>query len=411
MKSKLLTLEIAQLSVLTAVHFLIDAFAGMLPVLMPEVLKAFSLQLFQGMVVLTTLNITCNIMQIVTGNLRSNKENPLFLQLGLILASVICLASFIPQNHTFIFLNVMFLISGIGIAITHPEGLRAIHTIQTIPASITTAVFMTGGFLGFASGGWIASHFVQRWGLQGLLPLLMVCAIGIFLIQICKIKLALENKLSTSQPVENITQDMPIDVSQKSEQKDNHAAIQQPIGTCITIWQVFAMSVPITLGATVLMALLPTKLNELGMSLVFGGKAVLLFGVGSAVGSLVWATVAHKKGEIATAIKILFAGVPFLAAYIFVMKCHASIFLLLFGGFLSAASFPLIVTVARKAKCLNLGQRMGYIVGGSWGLSSIALLGLAKLAQYVGITPILCLVPICYIAAAVIGLKIQRNVS
>ena len=59
---------------------------------------------------------------------------------------------------------------------------------------MSTAVFMAGGFVGFASGGMIATALVHKAGLPGLYPLIALSIIGVVMVAAFKIQLAVEPK-------------------------------------------------------------------------------------------------------------------------------------------------------------------------------------------------------------------------
>lgn len=376
--------QIAQLSLLTAVHFLIDSFGGLAPVLLPEIRSRFALSFTQGVALLTVLNLTCNIMQVFTGHLRSEKRKPLFISIGIMVASLICLMAFLPQSGAFYSLCVLFFIAGCGIAITHPEGLRAIHTLEELPSPVTTAVFMTGGFLGFAGGGYLAAQVVTRLGFEKIVVGIAVAAVLVVLVYVFKIRLAVESDEESAGANG--------DLAQSSER--------------FSFLPLLIMSLPTTIASTVLVGMLPSMLEELEFDLRFGGASVLIFGIGSAVGALFWSVIAHKKGVMKTAVWALFMGVPFLVAYQFTITSHAACWFLIGAGFMSGSAFSLIITLCRNAYGLKLGQRMGFIVGGSWGIASLVMFLLAKPAEIFGIWAIFWIVPSGYAVSAAIGVWI-----
>ena len=184
-----------QLFVLAGVHFLIDLFASMLPAILPAIRDEFSLSLSRGGLVLVALLMTSNGVQPLIGHMRAHKRSPLFLHLGLIVAASICLLGVLPRGSgAFALMILLAAVSGFGIAIVHPEGLRAVHWLRRIPPSVSTAVFMAGGFLGYASGGAVSAFLVSRYGLQGLYPLALCPVIGIVMILFLRIRLAVERK-------------------------------------------------------------------------------------------------------------------------------------------------------------------------------------------------------------------------
>ncbi|MFC1677817.1 MFS transporter [Planctomycetota bacterium] len=376
----------AQLLTLTAIHFLIDMTGGMLPALLPKIREKFGLTLTAGVAILTVLNIACNLGQILTGHTRATKTNPLLLPLGLFLSASLCWIAVVSQSATaFAILNVIVVVTGVGIAIMHPESLRAIHGLDKISPAMSTAVFMSGGFIGFASGGLVATSLVSWLGWSGMFFILISPAVGISLIKLFKIRLAVENDSARSS----------VDPEQN----------RYPFSL------VMAMAIPLAAGSTILIALLPTRLAEFGFTLVFGGYPALLLGVGAAVGSFFWAAVANRKGALVSSIIALLTGLPFLIAYLALIKFQVAIILLFATGFCSTAAYPMVVTMARHAVGFNLGRRMGFIVGGSWGAGSVILMLVTFIAEKFGMTVqhILLTTPVCYLLSAIIAIVLMRK--
>ena len=370
------------LFVLASVHFFIDVFASMLPAILPAIRAEFSLSLSMGGIVMAVMYLTCNGVQPLIGHLRANKRRPLFLYLGLILGSVICLLGALPRGGgAFGGMILLAVVSGFGIAIVHPEGLRGVHRLRLIPPAVSTAVFMAGGFLGFASGGVISAFLVSRFGLQGLYPLMLCPIIGIVLVLLLRVRLAVERAAY------------------------NKDAVQQG-KNLLPFWLIFAMAVPAAVSTTIIASLLPTVLNELGFDLTFGGLSATMFGLGGAVGSFVWAHVAHKKGELKCLVVALFLAIPFLAVYLVFINSRMAIWMLFGAGFWAISAYILMITLSRQAKGLTLGQRMGFMVGGTWALAYVVFMTLLPAAEHFGSVVILKFSPLGYVLSGAFGLYV-----
>jgi len=366
--------------VLAGVHFLIDLFASMLPAILPAIREEFSLSLSRGGFVLAALLMTSNGLQPLIGHMRARKRRPLFLHLGLIVAAGICLLGVLPRGSgAFALMILLALVSGCGIAIVHPEGLRAVHWLRRIPSSVSTAVFMAGGFLGYASGGVVSAFLVSRFGMKGLYPLIFCPVIGIVLVIFLRIRLAVEREV----------RDKDLARTQKNR---------------LSFWLIMAMAMPAAVSTTILANLLPTVLNELGFELTFGGFSITMFGLGGAVGSFVWAYIARKKGELKCSIASLFLVIPFLVAYLALIENKMAIWMLFGAGFCAVAAYVLMITLSRHAAGLSLGQRMGFMVGGTWALANIVFMALLPAAEHFGTDALLQFVPLGYLFSALFGL-------
>lgn len=376
-----------QLLALAGVHFLIDMFASMLPAILPAIRDEFGLSLSRGGLVLAAMLMTSNGVQPLIGHMRAGRRRPLFLHLGLIIGASICLLGALPRGeNAFAIMILLAAVSGCGIAIVHPEGLRAVHWLRSIPPAMSTAVFMAGGFLGFASGGAISAFLVSRFGLKGLYPLALCPVIGIVLVIFLRIRLAVERKVH----------------------KKNEARTEE---NQLSFWLIMAMAMPAAISTIVLITLLPTVLNEFGFELTFGGFSTMMFGLGGAVGSFVWANLARKKGELNCSIAAVFLVVPFLAAYLALINNRTAIWILFGVGFCAISAYILLITLSRYATGLSLGQRMGFMAGGTWALASIVFIALLPAVEHFGPNVILKFTPLGYLCSGAFGLCVMLKVQ
>jgi len=376
-----------QLLVLAGVHFLIDMFGGMLPAILPAIRDEFVLSLSLGVILLVVLHMTSNGVQVLTGHTRANKRSPLFLHLGLILAASICLLGVLPRSGgAFAAMLVLATVSGCGMAIVHPEALRAVHRLKRIPPPVSTGVFMAGGFLGYASGGAVSTILVSRFGLPGLYPFILCPAVGILMVIFLRIRLAVEPRV-------------------RSENGSG------PADSRLSFWLIMTMAMPAAISTLVLVSLLPTVLNELGFELTFGGFSATMFGLGGAAGSLVCGGIAHKKGALLCSIVALFLAIPFLVAYLILIDNKMAIWMLFGAGFFAISAYVLMITLARRATGPNLGRRMGFMVGGTWALANIVFLALLPVAEHFGPGAILGFVPLGYVFSGAFGLFIMLKSS
>ncbi len=382
-----LRVQWVQLAVLSGVHFLVDMFGNVLPALLPVICDDFQITLAVGGFVLASLPLASNGVQILTGHLRPDKTAPLFLHLGVTLAASICLMALAPRSMAGIALVVVLgVISGSGVAVAHPEGLRAIHTLDRIAPSLSTAVFMTSGFFGFASGGAISACLVASYGLKGLYPLIPCLVVGIVIIRLSRVRLAVEH-------------DVP---------NGNGPAIPTSAHV-LPFWKVLSIGVPAAVSTTVIQQLTPTYLHELGFDLAFGGFSVAMFGWGGAVGPFIWTVIAHRKGDLPASIWAFLLSSPFIVLYLMFADHRAAAWLLFGVGFSSMSAYILTVTLARESRGFNLGRRMALIVGGTWGVATLALMILAPLADWVGTGRVLALTPAGYVLSGLFAFRLLRQ--
>jgi FSR family fosmidomycin resistance protein-like MFS transporter len=386
MNRQSLRVQWTQLAVLSGVHFLADMFGNMLPAILPVIREEFSLKLAMGTFVIASLGLTSNGIQILTGRLRARKRRPFFLYVGTLLAAAVCLMALAPKSMAGILLLLGFgALSGCGIAVVHPEGLRGVHTLQRISASLSTAVFMTSGFFGFASGGAISACLVHAYGLKGLYPLVLCPALGILAVGLSRVHLAVENVAPTSE--------RPV----------------APVSVTLPFRKVLLLGLPAALSTTAIQWLTPTYLHELGFELTTGGFAVAAFGWGGAVGPFLWAALAHRKGDLSACVWAFLLSAPFTMLYFVLVRQTAAVWLLFGAGFCAMSAYILTVTLARAATGWSIGHRMALIVGGTWGITFVIFLALMPIAERVGTGFFLKLTPVGYLASALYGLHVWRQ--
>jgi FSR family fosmidomycin resistance protein-like MFS transporter len=326
--------------------------------------------------------MTSNGVQPLLGHIRNQKRKPLLIHIGLVLSIFVCLLGLVPRGgNTYFWVLLISGVSGIGIAMTHPESLRAVHRLKSIRPAVGTAVFMAGGFFGFASGSAVSTFLVSRFGLPGLYALALCPVVGIVLVMLMRIRLTVERKTTKKDEVRTEDRGLPF-------------------------WLIMIMAMPAAVSTMILASLLPTVLNELGFKLTFGGLSATMFGLGGAVGSFVWANIADRKGELRCTILAHFLVIPFLVVYLMFLDHAAAIWLLFGAGFFTVAAYILIITLARHAIGFGLGRRMGIIVGGTWALADLVFLGLLPVAQNFGSDFILKFSPMGYLISGVLGLFI-----
>jgi len=387
MNQQSLKVQWTQLTVLSGVHFLVDMLGNMLPAILPVILKEYGITLLVGVSIPIFLSLAANGMQILTGHMRSGKTTPFFLHLGMILAASLCLIALAPRSPTGIFLLfVLGVIGGTGVAVAHPEGLRAVHTLDRISPALSTAVFMTTGFFGFACGGMISAILVSSHGLKGLYPLALCPVVGIIAVVMSRVHLSAEKDAA------------PANGGQPVRQSDS-----------VPFWKVLLIGVPAGVSTTIVQQLTPTYLHEMGFTLTFGGFSTAVFGWGGAVGPFLWAALAHKRGDLPCSVWAFLLSAPFMVLYLMFDDRPAAAWLLFGVGFSSMSAYILTVTLAREANGLNLGHRMALIVGGTWGISMLIYLVFAAAADLVGTGPVLKVTPAGYLLSAVFAYYVLRQ--
>jgi len=360
-RDRSVALQWVQLAALAAVHFLADVFPGMMHSVLPAIQGEFMLNIVLGGIFLGAFNFACNWMQVLTGHLRAERTRPLYMYLGLMFAAMICLLPVLPRaTASFPWMVALAVVCGCGVAIIHPEALRAVHAMDRISPATSTAVFMAGGILGFALGGRYSTELVSYFGgVRGLFPLAVCPIFCILALAFLKVPLAVEPRAVRGQPAPTGAPRLPF-------------------------WPIMAMAMLAGISTSTVVWIVPLRLEELGFPLTFGGYTVMMFSLGAGLGFFWWAAAARRLHHTTCTVLSVSLGIPLIIAYALTVEHCGAVWFLFAASFCAYGSYPLMVSVARNASGPRLGQRMGLMVGGTWGISSLFLMALAPVADRFG---------------------------
>ncbi len=373
----------AQLLALTGAHFVADMIPGFMHPLLPAFQELYQLSIAEGAVLLSIFLVSANGIQVVIGHIRPNEDRPLLLYGGLLLISSIAMFAVVPPGGlALLWLSMISVVCGLGVGMTHPEMLRAIHRLDKISSAVSSTVFMAGGVVGFAASGWFSTYLFELWGIQSLFPFCIAALVMLLLLPAFRIRLAVER-----------------------DEPARKAAAQTER---ISFWLVMAMATLGACSAEVLVWIVPQRIAELNLSPTFGGAAVALFSLSGGIGGIVMAMLANKFGELRLIRWMLGLGIPFLVAYLYWLPEPWSPWLLFAGGFFSFGAYPLMVSLARHSEGPNLGRRMGLIVGGIWLIACVLPMVLGPVAKHFSTVPILFCVPVGYVLSLLLALKPRR---
>ena len=378
-----------QLLALTFTHAVADTFVGIIaPVLVP-MHDHYGVSLAVLIFIISLLGFSSNVFQISVGHLRATWTSPLLICLGVLLAGVAVFIPCLPAGPlSVVWMSLIAVLAGLGVATVHPEGLRAVHGLDKIPSSLSTAVFMVAGFMGFAGGALLSSSITEYFGLSRLVWIYLLAPVSVVPLIWSGLRLPLDT------------------LKEKSalEHRENIPAVSFVL--------LFTMAAILATCSQIQATLLPSYLHkEVGYSLSFSGFSFTLFGVGGMVGAVLWGALAPRIGHLRVLLFSALAGAPLTALYLFLAPyTKGAAALLAFTGFIVYTGFPLCITLARYAdSSLRVGQRMGLISGGSWGIAAVVLWILGPVAEHTGMGVLLHLIWIGYLAAAVMILAVIRR--
>ena len=376
-----LTRQWCQLLSLSLAHIIADTYVGLVsPVLIP-MHERYGVSLGALIFIASVLGFSSNIFQIPIGHMRAAWTRPWMICAGVLLAgSAVFIPCLPPGPYNMAGMGAIALLSGLGVATVHPEGLRAVHGLDKIPSALATAVFMVGGFMGFAGGALLSSSITEHFGLGALAWLYLLAPLASVPLVLSGVRL----------PVET------------AETRDA-GATRAGRGPAVPFVPLFVIASVLATSSQVQAVLLPSYLHdEAGYTLSFSGLSFTLFGIGGATGAILWGALAPRLGHLRVLLFATLTGAPLTMLYLWLApQTKYAVALLAFTGFIVYTGFPLCVALARDAASgLRVGQRMGWISGGTWGIAAMALWVIGPVTDRIGFGLPLHLTWIGYLAAA-----------
>ena len=163
-------------------HVWVDASQGILPVALVKLKDAFGLTYFQVGAVTAVLNFTSSVIQPLFGFVADRYRLGWFVPWGIVWTALSMGLIGLAPSYALILLLVGF--AGLGTAAFHPRAMMAVSLVSGNRRGFGTAVFVTGGNLGFALGPVVGSFLVLGFGLHATLGLVgpgLIIALAILL--------------------------------------------------------------------------------------------------------------------------------------------------------------------------------------------------------------------------------------
>jgi FSR family fosmidomycin resistance protein-like MFS transporter len=170
------------LTLLSMGHMVTDITNGALPAMLPFLKEALGLSYAMAGTIVLVSNIMSSVIQPAFGYLTDRKSLLWFLPLGSFCSAFfLALVGWAPS---YLLVLAMVILSGLGVAIYHPEGWRVANYFAGEKKATGMSIFGVGGNLGFAFGPPMAVFFITHLGLRGsaffVIPGAMIAGVFLF---------------------------------------------------------------------------------------------------------------------------------------------------------------------------------------------------------------------------------------
>lgn len=173
-------------------HMFTDINQGALPAIIPFLIIEQNLSYAKAASLVLAANLVSSFIQPLVGYLGDKKSRPWFMAVGIFLAGLG--VSLLGFSSSYWFSCAFAALSGIGIAMFHPEGGKIANYVSGLNKGSGMSIFAVGGNLGFAIGPIVASVALSIFGIKGSILLLVPAIIMSIVI------LLFNNKLKSLTP-------------------------------------------------------------------------------------------------------------------------------------------------------------------------------------------------------------------
>lgn len=330
-------------------------------------------------------NAASAIIQPLFGWLGDKKPRPWLMAAGIFLAGVGMAGVGVLPNYPLIMASAM--LSGIGVAMFHPEGGRLGNLTAGEQKGKGMSIFAVGGKLGFTFGPLVATAAITLWGLPGTL---------IFIIPstLCAAILLSQNKalLSYSNPDKQSSDD--------SLYQDNWVGFGFVMGaiSCRSImYYVFLSFIPLFL------------VYNLGQEEAFASSVISLFALVCAVGTIAsgWA------GQLLGAKKLIIVSYACVAIEVVIFAFNGSLIVALILIALLALtcdiSYPSAVAMGQSFVPHHLGMASGLSFGVMVCIGGLMTPVFGLIGDYFGLQVVMLCVTAIALLGIIITLFIPKN--
>jgi len=365
-------------------HIWVDASQGILPIVLPKLKEALALNYFEVGVVVTVLNLTSSVIQPIFGYISDKIRTGWFVPVGIFwTACMMGLLGWAP-NYLSVILLVGF--AGLGTAAFHPRAMMVVHLVSGSRKGLGTAIFGTGGNIGFALGPMVGSLLVLGFGLYATIGLVgpgALMAVAIFF-----------------WPGDFLQREAPTKGKSKSGDENLRSILWGSlILTCLIV----------TLRSwvyTSFITYLPMFLQEQGLPLKTGSVMLTVFLAGGAAAGLYGGHLSDRVGRrrVIIASMLLY---PIFMSLMILSSGPIRWVLAAASGAALLSSFSVTIVLAQEILPRNLGLASGLILGLSFGMGGLGTAVSGLIADMIGLYKTVWILALVPVLGSVIGAFIR----
>ena len=370
-------------------HLTVDMQTGSLAVLLPVLLKVFSLDYTGAAAIMSFNNIVIAVAQPLFGILGDRKQMRWLVYAGCLLTGVGMVAVMFLPSYWLIVAAVV--LSGLGSAMFHPEALSVVRAISGQKAATASSFFFFGGNLGFAAGPLLVAWLMHGWGTHAAIWMMVptVVALGFLVANAGVIR-----KPAVARSAVHVQSGAP--------RRSQNLGLILLLLTLITVQ---------TIVLSGLKTFIPLYYEEFGqLSADWIALMLTVISLTGAVGTLFGGIAAERIGR---KMVIILASLFVLGTLFAVFRTDGWLQLLMLAltGFFLSMPWPLSVVMVQEAMPNNVGLASGLTLGLAYGASGLGIAALGRVGDLFGLQTTMNIVMWLPIAALAISFLVPERVA
>ncbi len=370
-------------------HISVDMQTSSLTILLPLLLSRFDLNYGLAALIVSVNNAVIAVAQPLFGLLGDRRPLRWLIPVGALVCGA-AMSSVTLQTHYALVLAAVIL-SGIGSAAFHPEGLSGVRAVSSTRVASATSFFFFGGNLGFALGPFLAAQLIAWRGIEAA-PLMIaptLLAGALLLTQYRALKHTSPHTTRTTHPRPQRGQG-------------------RVIGIVVFLLALIAVRSLVLSGLQTFIPLYFTAHSALSKETIGLIVSVLIFS--GAFGTLLGGPLSERFGR-----RMTMAGAMVIVLGALFVFMHSEALIAQLASAAVAGAFitmpwPISVVMVQEAMPDNVGLASGLTLGLAYGASGLGVSALGVLADLIGLPAIMNLLMWMPVAVFVMSLLAPERV-
>lgn len=358
-------------------HFVVDAYTNLYAPLLPLLIPRLGMSLAMAATLAMCFQLASSVAQLGFGTL-ADRWRPRVLLVGGPIVAVAVLSG-VGSATSVLGLGALLVVGGLGGAAFHPPAAALVHALSGRRKSLSMALHISGGSLGFSVAPIFFAPAVvalgPRWSWLIMVPGLALLAFTLSILP---------------------------RVPKQPDAAGRGWANLRPYARPLTL--LYLIVVLRTVASYSFVTFMPVLLTQQGLSLAHASAVVSLHLFCNTVGGLVGGAVADAYGPKRVMIGTLLASVPFLVGAP-LTSGWALAGLLAVGGFLLQSTLPVNVTYGQQIAPVSAATVSSLMMGFAWGTGALMVPIVGLIGDRAGVEAALVTVSLSpLLAAAVAGM-------